>query len=84
MLQQKLIPLVTMATMWRPRPDIRKLQYQDILFVQDDQGKLEGVTLKARAPKEIKPKKIKVSAQLKKQTSAQFRRCGYSVKRLKS
>ncbi|KAG1466195.1 hypothetical protein G6F56_004736 [Rhizopus delemar] len=60
MLQQKTILLITMATMWRPRSDIGKLQHQDILFVQDDEGKLKGVTLKARAPKEIESKESKL------------------------
>ncbi|KAG1474718.1 hypothetical protein G6F56_000186 [Rhizopus delemar] len=60
MLQQKTILLIAMATMWRPRSDIGKLQHQDILFVQDDEGKLKGVTLKARAPKEIESKESKL------------------------
>ncbi|KAG1438292.1 hypothetical protein G6F56_012699 [Rhizopus delemar] len=49
-----------MATMWRPRSDIGKLQHQDILFVQDDEGKLKGVTLKAREQKEIESKESKL------------------------
>ncbi|CEI93563.1 hypothetical protein RMCBS344292_07794 [Rhizopus microsporus] len=52
-LQQNLILLFTIASMWRPRSDNGKLQYRDIAFKHDDQGLLLGVTLIARSPKEI-------------------------------
>ncbi|ORE06509.1 hypothetical protein BCV72DRAFT_207318 [Rhizopus microsporus var. microsporus] len=58
-LQQKTILLVTIASIWRPRSDIGKLQYRDIIFKHDDQGLLLGVTLIARSPKETDTKTSK-------------------------
>ncbi|KAG1526955.1 hypothetical protein G6F52_001971 [Rhizopus delemar] len=61
-LQKKAILLTTIASMWRPRSDIGKLQYRDVNFKQDDQGLLQGVTLTARSPKEIEAKSSKLGA----------------------
>ncbi|ORE00907.1 hypothetical protein BCV72DRAFT_283045, partial [Rhizopus microsporus var. microsporus] len=61
-LQQKTLLLVTMATMWRPRSDIGKLQFRDVHFQYDTTGTLVGTTVIARSPKESESKSSKLGA----------------------
>ncbi|CEP06880.1 hypothetical protein [Parasitella parasitica] len=51
-LQLKTILLLCMSTMWRPRSDIGRLQYRDIIFKKDDTGGTSSVRIHSRNPKE--------------------------------
>lgn len=44
-----------MRTMWRPRSDIGRIQYRDVL-VKYDQGLVEEITIHIREPKESQQK----------------------------
>ncbi|KAG2223257.1 hypothetical protein INT45_006983 [Circinella minor] len=59
-LQKKAIVLTSIATMWRPRSDLAKLAWRDVNFTKDENGKLQGMVLLARKPKEGKPKTSKI------------------------
>lgn len=61
-LQQKTILLVTIASMWRSRSDIGKLQYRDIILKYNDQDLPIYVIMIVRFPKEINTKIPKVGA----------------------
>ncbi|KAG1056558.1 hypothetical protein G6F43_001555 [Rhizopus delemar] len=61
-LQQKTILLVTIASMWRPRSDISKLQYRDIIFKYNDQGLPICVIMIVGFLKEINTKIPKLGA----------------------
>ncbi|KAG1166355.1 hypothetical protein G6F36_012975 [Rhizopus arrhizus] len=52
-LQLKTILLLCIATMWRPRSDIGRLQYHDVILKQD--GTTTSILLHARTPKEGQP-----------------------------
>ncbi|KAG1135301.1 hypothetical protein G6F37_012801 [Rhizopus arrhizus] len=60
-LQQKLVLLLCLHTMWRPRSDIGRLQFRDTLlrYAQTDQT-LSGVVLHIREPKEAQQKTIQL------------------------
>jgi integrase len=51
-LQRKTIALISIATMWRPRSDIGRLQFRDVHCSRDEQDEVTGVTLFIRFPKE--------------------------------
>ncbi|CEP10671.1 hypothetical protein, partial, partial [Parasitella parasitica] len=51
-LQLKTILLLCMSTMWRPRSDIGRLQYCDIIFKKDDTGGTSSFRIHSRNPKE--------------------------------
>jgi hypothetical protein len=56
-LQQRTLLLLCMATMWRPRSDIGRLQCRDITFTNDNNSvnnKLVGMVIHSREPKEHK------------------------------
>ncbi|KAG0848661.1 hypothetical protein G6F17_011455 [Rhizopus arrhizus] len=55
-LQLKTILLLCMATMWRPRSDIGRLQHRDIILKEDENGMTMRVH--ARTPKESQIKSI--------------------------
>ncbi|OAD77804.1 hypothetical protein PHYBLDRAFT_60930 [Phycomyces blakesleeanus NRRL 1555(-)] len=54
-LQQKIILLLEVATMWRPRSNLGNLQFQDVHSMVDEKNhlRLRGVPLIARQPKEV-------------------------------
>lgn len=54
-LQHKTILLLCMHTMWRPRSDIGRIQFRDVLM-KYDQDILEEVTIHVREPKEAQQK----------------------------
>ncbi|KAG1135627.1 hypothetical protein G6F38_012652 [Rhizopus arrhizus] len=58
-LQQKTIILLGIATMWRPRSDLGRLQFRDVHFVHQGDH-LTGVTLISRQPKESQYKTSKL------------------------
>ncbi|KAG1639576.1 hypothetical protein G6F44_007697 [Rhizopus delemar] len=55
-LQLKTILLLCIATMWRPRSDIGRLQYHDVILKQD--GTTTSILLHARTPKEGQVKSV--------------------------
>ncbi|KAG0782391.1 hypothetical protein G6F22_009127 [Rhizopus arrhizus] len=55
-LQLKTILLFCIATMWRPRSDIGRLQYRDVILNQDDMT--TNIRIHARKPKEGQIKSI--------------------------
>jgi hypothetical protein len=55
-LQLKTITLLCIATMARPRSDVGKIQYRDVILQHDDQGKLLGAIVYFRQPKEAQVK----------------------------
>ncbi|OAD08093.1 hypothetical protein MUCCIDRAFT_76982 [Mucor lusitanicus CBS 277.49] len=57
-LQLKALYLLTVATMWRPRSDLGKLQFRDLSITT------AGLTVIARHPKEGKPKTSKVGGRV--------------------
>ena len=59
-LQKKTIMLLCLATMWRPRSDIGRLQHRDVEFVHEGAGIIIGVTLIVREPKETQVKVSKL------------------------
>ncbi|KAG1546588.1 hypothetical protein G6F49_010451 [Rhizopus delemar] len=56
-LQRKTVLLLSIFTMWRPKSDISRLQHRDVLFQTED-GRIQGVTLISRLPKEAQQKTI--------------------------
>lgn len=56
-LQLKTILLLYMSTMWRPRSDIGRLQYRDIILKKEDAGSF-SVRIYSRNPKEGQVKTI--------------------------
>jgi hypothetical protein len=50
-LQKKTIVLTCIATIWRPRSDVGRLQLKNITFARDDNEQLTGVTLFVTYPK---------------------------------
>ncbi|KAG0980756.1 hypothetical protein G6F29_007590 [Rhizopus arrhizus] len=56
-LQYKTVLLLSIFTMWRPKSDISRLQHRDVLF-QTENGRIQGVTLICRLPKEAQQKTI--------------------------
>ncbi|KAG1031740.1 hypothetical protein G6F43_013897 [Rhizopus delemar] len=56
-LQRKTVLLLSISSMWRPKSDISRLQHRDVLF-QTEEGKIQGVTLISRLPKEAQQKTI--------------------------
>jgi hypothetical protein len=61
-LQDKVILLLCIATMWRPRSDVGNLQFQDVKWLRDKTEKIVGVQLMARQPKETNQKTTTLSA----------------------
>lgn len=59
-LQLKTILLISIATMWRPRSDIERLQHRDITFKGKE--KTSSVRIHARKPKEGQVKSITLGA----------------------
>ena len=60
-LQQKVMLLLCIHTMWRPRSDIGRLQHRDVYILKDQVSKkAEGITLQIRKPKESQQKYIKL------------------------
>jgi hypothetical protein len=55
-LQKKAIVLTCIATIWRPRSDVGRIQERDITFAKDDADQVTGVTLVVRQPKEAQSK----------------------------
>jgi hypothetical protein len=55
-LQLKTILVLCIATMWRPRSDIGRLQHRDIILKKD--GATSSVRIHARAPKEAQVKSV--------------------------
>ncbi|KAI8641108.1 hypothetical protein BD408DRAFT_346689, partial [Parasitella parasitica] len=51
-LQQKLVLLLCLHTMWRPRSDIGTLQFRDTVLRRSEDGSLLGLILQIRQPKE--------------------------------
>lgn len=51
-LQKKIVILIDIVTMMRPRSDLECLQYQDANFTWPDKGQLFEVSLISREPKE--------------------------------
>ncbi|ORE09290.1 hypothetical protein BCV72DRAFT_201768, partial [Rhizopus microsporus var. microsporus] len=58
-LQEKTVLLLAMVTMWRPRSDLGRLQYEGVQFEMDNEQKIAGVTLLAKNSKKITPKQSK-------------------------
>ena len=59
-LQHKVIMLICLATFWRPRSDVARLEVRDIHFHQDPDCNLTGMTLVARFSKETTGKASKI------------------------
>jgi hypothetical protein len=57
-LQKKTILLLCIATMWRPRSDIGRLQHQDVNIVGDEENSVTSVRLYVREPKESQIKSV--------------------------
>ncbi|KAG0736015.1 hypothetical protein G6F57_014919 [Rhizopus arrhizus] len=55
LLQQKTLILLGIATMWRSRSDLGRLQHRDMSFQFQDKA-LSGATLLSRQPKEAQHK----------------------------
>jgi hypothetical protein len=58
-LQLKVILLICINTMWRPRSDVGRIQWRDVQFTHTD-GVPDSVRLHIRRPKEINTKSIQL------------------------
>ncbi|KAI8136438.1 hypothetical protein BJV82DRAFT_527728, partial [Fennellomyces sp. T-0311] len=55
-LQQKTLVLLAIASMWRIRSDLGRLQWRDVTIYRDHYGQLKGLTMIIRKPKESQAK----------------------------
>ncbi|CDH56211.1 hypothetical protein RO3G_05861 [Lichtheimia corymbifera JMRC:FSU:9682] len=59
-LQQKTMVLLAVASMWRIRSDIGRLQWRDVILHEGADGTCDGLTLLVRTPKECQAKVSKI------------------------